>query len=44
MPVVFLPEPSPDDCAESSSMSAFAFLSFAMAVVNGVVNVANNVS
>ena len=45
MPVVFLPQDSPEDCQGSeSAMSAFGFLSFAMAVVNGVINAANNIN
>ena len=45
MPVVFLPQDSPEDCQGSeAAMSAFGFLSFAMAVVNGVINAANNIN
>ena len=45
-PVIFLPQAQPEDCEEDSksTMSAFGFLSFAMAVVNGVINAANNVN
>ena len=50
MPVIFLPNESKneedDDCADSNDtqMSAFGFMSFAMALVNVVVNNANNVN
>ena len=37
-------KPSAEECAESPGMSAFGFLSFAMAVVNAVINTANNVN
>ena len=38
-------KPDPEDCAqESSGMSAFGFLSFVMAVVNAVINTANNIN
>ena len=43
--MIFLPQSKPKDCEdESPSMSAFGFLSFAMSVVNGVINAANNVN
>ena len=44
-PVIFLPQDKPKDCEDDQpSMSAFGFLSFAMAVVNGVINAANNIN
>ena len=44
-PVIFLPQTKPKDCEdEQPSMSAFGFLSFAMAVTNGVINAANNIN
>ena len=45
MPVVFLPKPKPAECqSKAPSMSAFGFMSFAIALVNGVVNQVNNVN
>ena len=48
MPVIFLPDDGNDneDCesAGDSKMSSFGFMSFAMAVVNAVINNANNVN
>ena len=48
MPVIFLPDDGNDDedCESSgdSKMSSFGFMSFAMAVVNAVINNANNVN
>lgn len=50
MPVVFLPSESDsyesEDCDDSSDtqMSSFGFMSFAMALVNAVINNANNVN
>ena len=50
MPVIFLPKDAEDegdeDCKDSdgTQMSSFGFMSFAMAVVNMVINNANNVN
>ena len=37
-------KPTKEDCADSGGMSAFGFMSFAMAVTNAVINTANNVN
>ena len=38
-------KPDASECAEESSgMSAFGFLSFVLAVVNAVINTANNIN
>lgn len=46
MPVIFLPNEEEEDCGDSNDtqMSAFGFMSFAMALVNVVINNANNVN
>ena len=48
MPVIFLPNDGTDDkdcdATDDSKMSSFGFMSFAIAVVNAVINNANNVN
>jgi hypothetical protein len=43
-PVIFMGKPTKEECAESGGMSAFGFMSFAMAITNAVINTANNVN
>ena len=43
-PVIFMGKPTSEDCAESGGMSAFGFMSFAMAITNAVINTANNIN
>ena len=39
MPVVFLPQKNTVECERVSRMSSWGFMSFVLAVVNGVINV-----
>ena len=44
MPVVFIPKKSKTECERSSRMSSWGFMSFVLAVVNGVINISNNIN
>ena len=39
MPVVFLPQKNTVECERVSRMSSWGFMSFVLAVINGVINV-----
>ena len=44
MPVVFLPEKNTVECERVSRMSSWGFMSFVLAVINGVINISNNIN
>ena len=44
MPVVFLPQKSKTECERVSRMSSWGFMSFVLAVINGVINISNNIN
>ena len=44
MPVVFKPQKSQTECERDSRMSSFGFMSFVLSVVNGVINISNNIN
>lgn len=44
MPVVFMPQKSQTECERVSKLSSFGFMSFVLAIVNGVISVSNNIN
>lgn len=44
MPVVFIPQKSQTECERVSKLSSFGFMSFVLAIVNGVISVSNNIN
>ena len=44
MPVVFLPQKSQTECERVSRMSSWGFMSFVLAIINGVINISNNIN
>ena len=44
MPVVFMPQKSQTECERVSRMSSWGFMSFVLSVINGVINISNNIN